>query len=479
MSCASKPEIAADLTGVDPGGELKPYHVEDVGIMSARATLLGMVGHRDSFTLPQSELVPLQLEAARELFAERREQLPILDRRARETGVDRIDTLNDLIPLLFSHTAFKSYPNAFVQNGQWDRMTKWLGTMTTRPMDGVDLDGVADIDDWVSRLWAAGHLVNTTSGTSGKVSFLNRSRADDALLQHYLQHLCWPEPVKPEGKHHIFFMGPRTGPYLMLIAANHVAKLYGRPDSLHYLSNDALRLTDIMRMAETRLKMAEGRASPSEIAALEESGRAKSAEMAGRFSDMIGKIIALRHEPMIITGGWTQMWEVMNMARAAGVPNADFHPDTIIQSGGGLKGAKLPTDYREQLFEFFGPVRTQQGYGMSEMSVGFPMDEDGYYHQVPWIIPFVLDRDGVKPVGPREGMVEGRYAYLDLSNEARWNGLITGDRVTLDFRETRPETRLPGLVIHPEISRYADIGEEDKIGCAGTIDAYISGEIGA
>lgn len=447
--------------------------------MSARQTLLGMLHRSDCYTLPQAELVPLQLEAARELLAERREQLPILDRRARETGVDSIETLDDLIPLLFSHTSFKSYPNSFVQNGQWDRMTKWLGTLTTRPVDDVDLSDVRDIDDWVDRLWAAGHLVNTTSGTSGKVSFLNRTQADDELLQRCLQQLCWPEPIEPKGQHHVFFMGPRSGPYLLLIAANHVARLYGRPDSRHYLSDEPLQLADITRMAEMRLKMAEGRATPSEIAAMEERGRSKGTEVAERFAQMIEKIIALRHEPMIITGGWAQMWHVMERAREAGVPNGDFHPDTVIQSGGGLKGAKLPADYREQIFEFFGNVRTHQGYGMSEMSIGFPMDKDGYYHQVPWIIPFVLDRDGVKPAGPREGVVEGRYAYLDLSNEARWNGLITGDRVAMDFREVRPEARLPGLVVHPNISRYADIGEEDKIGCAGTIDAYINGEIGA
>ncbi len=143
--------------------------------MSARKVLMDMVYHPDCFTSRQDDLVPLQLEAARELLAERRQQLPILDRRARDAGVGRIETLDDLIPLLFSHTSFKSYPNSFVRNGQWDRMTQWLGTLTTRPMDGVDLSGISDIDDWVSRLWAAGHLVNTTSGTSGKVSFLNRT----------------------------------------------------------------------------------------------------------------------------------------------------------------------------------------------------------------------------------------------------------------------------------------------------------------
>lgn len=443
--------------------------------MNARAQLMDMIHASDCYTKSQAELVPLQLEAARELIAERRAQLPILDRRIREAGVERIDTVDDLIPLLFSHTTFKSYPNGFIYKGQWDRMTKWLGTLTTGSMDSVNLDNIVDIDDWVSRLWDAGHLVNTTSGTSGKVSFLNRTQGDDDFLNATLSlATCWPDPISPERKHHFFFMGPRKGPYLLLISANIAADLFGRPDSLHYLTDETLKLTDITRMAEMRLKMADGTATPDDIMAFEQNAAIQSAEMAGRFEDMVTKIIALRHEPLFLTGGWSQLWQLMLMAREKGVVDGEFHPETVIQSGGGLKGANLPPDYREQLFAFFGPVRTMQGYGMSEMSRGFPMDEAGNYHQVPWIIPFVLDAEGVKPAGPREGVVEGRFAYLDLSNEARWNGLISGDRVTIDFRERRSVGQ-PGLIVGPGISRYANIGEEDKIGCAGTIDSYIRG----
>jgi len=69
--------------------------------MTAGEALLGMLHKDNCYTLSQAELVPLQLEAARELFAQRREQLPILDRRARETGIERIDTLDDLIAAFF------------------------------------------------------------------------------------------------------------------------------------------------------------------------------------------------------------------------------------------------------------------------------------------------------------------------------------------------------------------------------------------
>lgn len=448
---------------------------------SARQQLVDLIEKPDlCFSQPSADVVPLQIEAARELLAERRQQIPVLDRRARDTGTSDIREIADIIPLLFSHTTYKSYPQSFIKAGQWDRMTKWLGTVSTRSTDNVELDGIVDIDDWIDRLHAAGHLVLTTSGTSGKVSFLNRTQADHDLGARGYRHVfAWPNPVGPEPKRHFFYFGPKSGPYAHNAANQHATANFARPDSIHFLSEDRLRLTKLTAMAEMRLRMADGSASPSEIAAFEAAAADQAAASRERMDLLTRRIIELHNEPLYITGMWVPLWDVMQRAKEAGVQGGDFHPATVIAAGGGLKGATLPDDYREQILAFFGNPQTGRPmgpnmYSMSEQSWGFPGCEAGNYHLVPWIVPFILDREGEAQVGDRQGISEGRYGFLDLSFEGRWNGLITGDRVTIDYREACPCGRA-GAVIKPTITRYGNLGEDDKIGCAGTIDAYIRG----
>ncbi len=100
--------------------------------MSARQDLLDLIDAPEPFGQPPAEIAPLQLAAARELFAERREQIAVLRRRADDCGVTEVRTLADLVPLLFSHTVYKSYPQTFVETGRWDRMLAWLQTLSVR-----------------------------------------------------------------------------------------------------------------------------------------------------------------------------------------------------------------------------------------------------------------------------------------------------------------------------------------------------------
>ena len=160
--------------------------------MSVRSELVDAAVHEDVFDRSYPDLEARQLEAARELFAERREQIPVLRRRAAESGVDEIRSLDDLVPLLFAHTSYKSYPASFVEQGRWDRLLQWMQTLSTQTVTDVDVEGVTDVDDWMDRLRAAGHMVLATSGSSGKVSFLNQTTGDRELKKRHFKHSMQP-----------------------------------------------------------------------------------------------------------------------------------------------------------------------------------------------------------------------------------------------------------------------------------------------
>src|SRR6476619_3750860 len=158
-----------------------------------RRELLDMILRDDRYDLPASYIEPLRLEAARELFAERREQIPVLRRRADDTGVKEIKDFQDIVPLLFSHTVYKSYPQNLVEQGKWDALARWLKTLSVDDPTKVDFTGVANVDDWIQRLRDNGHLILATSGSSGKCSFLNSTRGDLELkTRHFAHMLGWP-----------------------------------------------------------------------------------------------------------------------------------------------------------------------------------------------------------------------------------------------------------------------------------------------
>ena len=143
-------------------------------------------------------------------FEARREQVPLLQKRANEEGVTRIRSLDELVPVLFPHTVYKSYPESFVDRGKWKQLNKWLDSLSTHRVT-IDVDGIADVDGWIDRLAAAGHFVSVSSGTTGKSSFLNKSQADrDATTQNQLDALA-AVGVKPDRSWHFIPLAPDTG----------------------------------------------------------------------------------------------------------------------------------------------------------------------------------------------------------------------------------------------------------------------------
>ncbi|MEO6093804.1 MAG: hypothetical protein ABIP60_12380 [Novosphingobium sp.] len=112
---------------------------------------------------------------------------------------------------------------------------------------------------------------------------------------------------------------------------------------------------------------------------------------------------------------------------------------------------------------------------MQEINSSFPRCQGGNrYHVPPWVAVLPLDKEGDALVpGFGEGAVEGRAGLFDLSLVARWVGVISGDHIHVDFRACASGAKSPS--IRDDIYRYSDIEGDDKIGCAGTVDAYVPG----
>src|ERR1700753_207726 len=127
---------------------------------SATEKLTQLVSADDRFDYSHAELRETQLEALNERFQERRSSIRLLGHRAREAGLTEIARREDVVPLLFPHSVYKSYPESFLIDEKWDRLGQWLGAVSPYPLSLPAAADVAGIDDWIERLQARGHYVS-------------------------------------------------------------------------------------------------------------------------------------------------------------------------------------------------------------------------------------------------------------------------------------------------------------------------------
>ena len=446
---------------------------------AAADKLTGLVLADSRYDIPAHELYETQVAALDERLRERRDKIKLVGLRARDEGVSAIRGFEEAVPLLLPHTAYKSYPESYLTEGKWDRLTKWLGTVSTYPTDGVNLDGVGEIDEWVARLEEAGLFVSCSSGTTGKSAMLVASQADlDFTAEDGVAAFAWGSGVMPAQDRLVFGFG--AIPYTPRNAAMGKALLaaMGLPgrDRFFY-PVPPITVGSISTMIALRKAIADGDAKPADIAAYEEESARRQQAMDEAPGKAAEAVIAQRGEKLYISGMWGILYRVAEEVRARGYSAKDFHPENTIYVGGGLKRAQVPPNYREYVYETFNlaPERNYQMYGMQELGSSMPRcQKGGRYHVPPWLVCLPLDKEGdaLMP-GVGRGEVEGRAAFFDLSMDGRWGGVILGDHIHVLFEPCACGNASPS--IRDDIYRYADLEGDDKIGCAGTVDAYVRG----
>jgi hypothetical protein len=433
--------------------------------------------------VPVAELEALQLAALQLRFDELRDAIPTLSAMADEQGVEAIGDFADVVPVLFQHSVYKSYPASLLLRGRFTELTRWLDRLTALDLACVDVSACDSIDAWLDTLEAQTELrALHSSGTTGTMSFLPRSAREwDGMGEAFRCGLFqFSDPLGTGGRHdgewfELIWPLWRTGrsaitrfpgmalPYLLESEERLHALRPGR------MSSDAAYLAGRVRMAQARGELDRLEINPALRVRREEFEREQRemAESLPRFLDETVEKLAGRRIWMLAT------WNVLHGIAKAGLDRGlerVFAPDSLVTTGGGAKGQVVPDDWEDTVRRFIGVDHVQHSYVMSELTAINKMCEHGRYHFEPWVIPFVLDpEDGTD--GPRAGEHTGRFAVFDLLAATYWGGFVSGDEVTMSFepcacgRTTAHAAR--------RIERYGDKqGGDDKITCVAADDAH-------
>lgn len=420
------------------------------------------------------------IEAVDRRFKERRDQVPVLARRAADEGITEVGCLEDLIPLLFPHTVYKSYPVQLIDNGRWSQMNRWLDSVSTHRIE-VDVDGATDVDDWLVRLAAAGHYVSASSGTTGKSSFLTKSMADlDVTVTNHVAELG-DAGVAQDGSWNVMSLSPDVGNVVSAHMAKEMAK-FAKPDQIPRFPSAPRsegHQAYMTRMVRLRRALADGTATPDEIADLEAEQARREAETVERLAYNADQLLARPDERVLFGTMMALAWRFTEVLREHGAEPGTLTGDNAVFMAGGTKGAVVPPDAETQIKAMWNisDERFVQHYSMQEINLAMPKCSEGRYHTRDGLVLLVLDEPGEKlaPVS-EDGTVDGRAAFFDLSIDGRWGGTISGDHIHARLRGC--PCGLPGAAIDQRIERYSGTVDGDKITCAGTMDAYVRGVVG-
>ena len=352
-------------------------------------------------SVPRAELEELQRQAMGARFRHHYETIEILRNLADRLEVKELNEFNDVVPLFFAHTAFKSYPVSLLDSKRFDLLTKWLDKMTSHDLSQVDTAGCDSIDAWIDRLDEQTPLeVCTSSGTTGTISLLPKDRHGGTYTMEiwklFLFQTFGKEPTEAELNPEVDIIWPNhaSGKLGHLRMANLIKRTFtgGDESRFHALYSDALDV-DVMFLA-SKLRAAASRGEldrleidPKLLARkdeLEQMAARRPQEMAAFFERLTTQLQGKR---VFMTGAYALMYDLAKAGLERGVKNV-FARDSAILTGGGLKGVVLPDNYMDVIREFLGVDRIQEGYGMSEISAFHWACDEQRYHVCPWVIPF-------------------------------------------------------------------------------------------
>ena len=74
--------------------------------------------------MPREQLTALQEEGLKYRFESLVDKVPMLEKLAGKQGTNKLDSIEDVVPLLFEHTKYKSYPPFLLEQNRFTDLNK-------------------------------------------------------------------------------------------------------------------------------------------------------------------------------------------------------------------------------------------------------------------------------------------------------------------------------------------------------------------
>jgi len=448
--------------------------------------LMLTMSNDELFAIEWPDVKAMQLKAIQSRFDDMRGRIKMLTSLTDDLGIKQITKAEDITPLCFPHTVYKSYSMSYIEKGRYDRLNSWLQGLTTHNIEGIDTSSCDSLESWLSLLEQNTDMrPQGSSGTTGKCSFFPRGTAEEKFrFENYLKvnesfrdepgstlrsgdiDFFSPWPVAT-GRHNIPGMFNTLRKWIYHDKENPAAHVHtlgkGHWDlDLIWLSaritaaqarGETLKMTPVMQRLRERLQE-EQKAAPGE-------------DQVERFIHEL--MVDFADKPVFLFAPFQMLIPLAQECAKRGYKG--LHPDSYILGGGksGSKGIEFPDDWREQCEAVF-PPPYQEIYGMTESTSIARLCSAGQFHMPPTIALFQLDPDTSAPL-ERTGTQTGRLALFDLLPTSYWGGMITGDRITINW-DGGCSCGRKGPYIDDDIVRYSNLRDDDKITCSKSPDAY-------
>jgi hypothetical protein len=180
--------------------------------------------------------------------------------------------LNDLVPLLYNHTVFKSYPMSLLEKNRFDLLTRWFDRLTPIDLSHFDAAKCEGIDDWMTLKETEAPLkIFHTSGTTGKLSFIPRTPLEyDLWMQTLLKNMWYPfgaEPRDtpgPELRLPVIYRTVRHGRYASQQVIAYLAEHFAPSPDQVYTLNDGTLSADLASLSG-RIRVAQAKGELSKM----------------------------------------------------------------------------------------------------------------------------------------------------------------------------------------------------------------------